>query len=86
MISVNELHVYTDGASRGNNTGNRGPSAIAYIIYDKDETKILGEHKESIGAATNNIAEYAALIKALEAATKLTKSNVKIFCDSKLII
>jgi len=54
------LKVFTDGGSKGN----PGPSSIGIIFY-LDNKKVF-EHKESIGIATNNDAEYMALIEALE--------------------
>lgn len=74
-----KLVIYTDGASRGN----PGPGAIAFIIVDKD--KIIGKHKHFIGRCTNNVAEYRALISALERASKLAK-EVRCFSDSKLLV
>jgi ribonuclease HI len=75
-----KLTIYTDGASRGN----PGPSAIAFLIAD-DKGKLLKSHKHFIGQATNNIAEYRALIAALERASKLG-DEVSCFSDSKLMI
>lgn len=57
-----EIVAYTDGGSRGN----PGPAAIGIILVAEGRT--LLEHKERIGKATNNQAEYHALIKALELA------------------
>ena len=77
------LKVYTDGASRGN----PGPGAIAFIITDS-AGKLLSEHAHFIGACTNNIAEYRALIAALEEAAKLAGEGSEITCysDSQLMI
>ncbi|NIO19267.1 MAG: reverse transcriptase-like protein [Candidatus Aenigmarchaeota archaeon] len=74
------LEIYTDGASRGN----PGPGAIAFIIVD-EKKKIVLKHKHFIGKCTNNIAEYRALIAALERAGKLAK-EVRCFSDSKLLV
>jgi ribonuclease HI len=71
--------IYTDGASRGN----PGPGAIAFIIAK--EGKIVMKHKHFIGRCTNNVAEYRALISALERAKKLSK-EIRCFSDSKLMI
>jgi ribonuclease HI len=73
------VEIYTDGASRGN----PGPGAIAFIIVR--EGKIVREHKHFIGKCTNNVAEYRALIAALERAGKLSK-EVRCYSDSKLMI
>lgn len=74
------LVIYTDGASRGN----PGPGAIAFLILD-GRGKILREHGHYIGKCTNNVAEYRALIAALERAGKLG-DEVSCFSDSKLMV
>ena len=74
------IRVYTDGASRGN----PGPGAIAFIILD-GKGEVIMEHKHFIGKCTNNIAEYRALISALERAKKFG-SEITCFSDSKLMI
>ncbi len=80
------LTIYTDGGS----LNNPGQAAYAYVIY-KDFVQTFS-HSERIGVATNNIAEYIGLIKALEKAKKLiTKdhlsvTNIKVFSDSSLMI
>jgi len=73
------IEIYTDGASRGN----PGPGAIAFIIAR--EGKIVRSHKHYIGRATNNVAEYRALISALERAKSLSK-DIRCFSDSKLLV
>ncbi len=74
------LKIYTDGAARGN----PGPAAYAFIFVYIDD--II--HKESgfIGTATNNTAEYQAIIHALKAAEKFHRVNLQIFSDSNLAI
>ena len=74
------LHIYTDGAARGN----PGPAAIAFIIEDHKGV-VLKKHSESIGKATNNIAEYTAIIKALKSASGFGQ-EVTCFCDSRLVV
>ncbi len=74
------LVIYTDGASRGN----PGPGAIAFLILN-EKGEILREHKHFIGDCTNNVAEYRALIAALERARKLG-DEATCFSDSKLMI
>ncbi len=81
------LKVYTDGGSRGN----PGPSSIGGVGYLKD--KRIFEFKKSIGIATNNDAEYQALIKALEIINpKSQNSNfqnikqIQFFSDSRLMV
>ncbi|NIO23025.1 MAG: reverse transcriptase-like protein [Candidatus Aenigmarchaeota archaeon] len=73
------IEIYTDGASRGN----PGPGAIAFIIFKGE--KIIRKHSHFIGKTTNNVAEYRALISALERARKLSK-EVRLFSDSKLLV
>jgi len=74
------LKVYTDGGARGN----PGPAAIALLITD-DNGKLLDSHSEYIGLATNNVAEYRAVLKALEMARKHGADSVTCVLDSKLV-
>lgn len=73
-------HVYFDGACRGN----PGPSAIGYVLVTGDG--IVAEGGETIGRATNNQAEYTALIRALETADTYGFDEVDIRGDSQLIV
>jgi ribonuclease HI len=73
------LCVYTDGASRGN----PGRAAAGFMIF-KGTQKIFEDFKY-IGTATNNEAEYMALIMAMECA-KSADLEIKIFSDSELVI
>lgn len=76
-----KIYLHADGGSRKN----PGPSAIGILV--RDETgNILETYKECIGDATCNIAEYRALIKALQLAAKHTRGEVHIFMDSELVI
>ena len=75
-----KLYLYTDGGSRGN----PGPSGIGVIIFDSDKKKIK-EIFSYIGEATNNIAEYSAMIAGLEAATALKATELIIYTDSELM-
>lgn len=75
------LKIFTDGASRGN----PGDAAIAFIIEDEKGT-VLEQHNESIGVATNNVAEYTAIIKALKRAAFHCKDQIKCFSDSELFV
>src|SRR5262245_12173767 len=72
--------ITTDGAARGN----PGPAAIAFIIERAGEKDIL--HKECLGQATNNVAEYTALIRALEKARDLGGKRLAIQSDSDLMV
>ena|SRR3989344_281885 len=78
---MNELIIHCDGGSRGN----PGRAAIGIVIFDKNR-KQIESHGEVIGTATNNIAEYTALRKALVMAAKLTKSEINIYMDSELVV
>lgn len=76
------LKVFTDGGSKGN----PGPSSIGGVGYI-DGKKIF-EFKKSIGIATNNDAEYRALIEAFLNVLKLTSRPLKIefYSDSRLMV
>jgi len=73
-------HVYFDGASRGN----PGPAAVGYVVVDGDG--IVAEGGERIGETTNNRAEYAALVRALEVAADHGFDEVHIRGDAQLIV
>jgi len=73
--------IYTDGASRGN----PGHAGIGAVILDADGSCLM-ELSEGIGIATNNEAEYIALIKALEAAKELGARRVSVRADSELVV
>jgi len=73
--------VVTDGASRGN----PGPAAIAFGLYDEDEN-LLHEGAEYIGNATNNEAEYIALIRALDRCREYLAQEVEHYTDSQLVV
>jgi ribonuclease HI len=75
------LIIFTDGGARGN----PGPAGIGVVIQD-DKNKTLAEHKQYIGEATNNVAEYKALILALEKATALGAEHLEIKMDSELVV
>ncbi|MBD3312106.1 reverse transcriptase-like protein [archaeon] len=75
-----DLVIYTDGASR-NNPGN---AAIGYLITNgKKELERGGEY---LGVATNNQAEYRALIKALKEARKYNPNKITCYSDSNLMV
>ncbi|MDD3777762.1 MAG: ribonuclease HI family protein [Actinomycetota bacterium] len=74
------LKIYFDGGSRGN----PGPSAVGIVIYDQDGN-LVEEISQFIGHQTNNVAEYQALLKALEAAEKYGADKVILITDSKLV-
>lgn len=78
------LKIFTDGGSKGN----PGPSSIGIVFYS--EGKKVFSHSESIGVATNNDAEYTALIRALEFLNKnynkFAVEKVDFFSDSRLMV
>ncbi|WP_135663832.1 ribonuclease HI [Halorhabdus rudnickae] len=74
-------HVYVDGASRGN----PGPAAIGWVVLT-GEGGIVTEGGKRIGRATNNRAEYAALIHALEVAAEYGFDAVEVRSDSELVV
>ena len=72
------LHV--DGGARGN----PGPAAIGVVVSSPDG-EVLEEIGEPIGVATNNVAEYRALLRGLERAHALGATEVEIVNDSELV-
>lgn len=77
-----EAEIYCDGAS----SGNPGDSGIGVVIYLANEENKNYKISEYIGIATNNVAEYSALIKGLEKARSLGLRKIKVFLDSELIV
>ena len=75
-----QLIIYVDGASRGN----PGPAGVGAILTD--EEGLYQEYLEYIGEATNNVAEYRALLLALQKAQLLYPRTVKVFSDSELLV
>jgi ribonuclease HI len=71
----------TDGGARGN----PGPAAFGYVLETEDGT-VLAAHGERIGVATNNVAEYSALIAGLEKALDLGVDDVEVVSDSELLV
>jgi len=76
-----KIKIFTDGGARGN----PGPAAIGIVIID-DKGKFLDKKAEYIGKATNNQAEYQALIKGLELAKGLKPQEVICYLDSELVV
>jgi len=74
--------VEADGASRGN----PGPAGYGAIVLDARTGAVLAERAEAIGVATNNVAEYRALIAGLEAAAPFNAHTVHVRADSLLVI
>ena len=74
------LEIYVDGACRIN----PGPASYAFLFVKNDE--IFYQKSEFIGNKTNNIAEYTAIIRALEEAEKYTRWRIKVYSDSQVAI
>jgi ribonuclease HI len=74
------LILHVDGGARGN----PGPAAIGVVISDPSG-RVLDELSERIGSATNNVAEYTALVRGVERARELEATELEIVGDSELI-
>ena len=73
--------LFTDGGARGN----PGPAAYGYVLEAEDGT-VLAAHGETIGVATNNVAEYRALVAGLEKAAELGVEELEVVSDSELLV
>ncbi len=71
----------TDGGSRGN----PGPAAYGYVLETEDGT-VLDARGETIGVATNNVAEYRGLLAGLEAALERSVDELEVVSDSELLV
>ena len=71
----------TDGGSRGN----PGPAAYGYVLETDDGT-VLAAHGEAIGVATNNVAEYRAVVEGLRKAVEVGVDELEVVSDSELIV
>ena len=78
---MKRLVIYADGASQGN----PGPAAIGATIKD-EQGNLLASISQRIGRATNNQAEYGAIIAALEKAIRLGARKVEVNSDSELVV
>ena len=78
---MDKVVVNVDGGARGN----PGPAAIAAVVQDADG-QVLQEKGEKIGRATNNVAEYRALLLGIEMAAALEASELELIGDSELIV
>ena len=74
------LKIYADGAARGN----PGPATCASLFVHNDD--IIHKECNYIGTATNNTAEYKAIINALKAAERFYRGNLQVYSDSNLAI
>ena len=76
-----KARLFTDGGARGN----PGPAAYGFVLEAEDGT-VLASHGERIGVATNNVAEYRALVAGLEKALELSVPEVEVISDSELLV
>lgn len=78
------LKINTDGGSRGN----PGPAAVGVVIFDTSANFLVHQFGQTIGRATNNIAEYQAVVLALEWLNKsgLKPETINFFLDSALVV
>lgn len=79
--NIEKITIYTDGGSRGN----PGPAAAGYVITGGDGRQLAAKGLY-LGEATNNAAEYTAVIKALEHAKQLQVKSVELYSDSELLV
>jgi ribonuclease HI len=77
---VRRWTAHVDGAARGN----PGPAGIGIVLED-DEGNVLKEIGEPLGRTTNNVAEYTAMIRALEEARALGCDAICVYTDSELM-
>jgi ribonuclease HI len=76
-----KARLFTDGGARGN----PGPAAAAFVLEAEDGT-VLEARGTAIGVATNNVAEYRALVDGLRRASELGVSDLEVVSDSELIV
>ena len=76
-----KARLFTDGGARGN----PGPAAAAYVL-EAENGAVLAAHGEAIGVATNNVAEYRALVAGLARAAELGVEELEVVSDSELLV
>jgi ribonuclease HI len=79
-MSAKRIYIYIDGAARGN----PGPAGIGVVILDENKQKVK-DFSKYLGNTTNNIAEYNALVYALQEAHMLGVKDVVLHTDSELV-
>ena len=77
---MSRVTVNVDGGARGN----PGPAAIGVVL--RDDGEVLEEVGETIGEATNNVAEYRALLRGIELAATRGASELELIGDSELVV
>ncbi len=82
--ALRTVRIFCDGGSRGN----PGPAGIGAVVLDasREPVRVLTTVSETIGIATNNVAEYQALISGLEAAAEFGAHRMEVRADSQLLI
>jgi ribonuclease HI len=80
VSEARKLVVHVDGGARGN----PGPAAVGVVVSEPDGT-VIADLGEPIGTATNNVAEYRALLRGLELARSLGGRDIEIVNDSELV-
>jgi len=80
-VKIKKVVIFTDGAAEPN----PGPAAIGAVIRD-EQGRTITKISQSIGRASNNQAEYRALIAALEKAHRLGANDVEVRSDSELLV
>ena len=78
---MSRFKLYTDGGARGN----PGPAGIGGVLYNS-RNKLVADFSVYLGEATNNQAEYKALLKGLELAQKNKVEDLDCFLDSELVV
>lgn len=81
IVGVVKARLSTDGGARGN----PGPAAYGYVLETEDGA-VLDARGEAIGVATNNVAEYRALVEGLRKAVELGVDEVQVVSDSELLV
>lgn len=76
-----KARLFTDGGARGN----PGPAAYGYVLEAEDGT-VLDARGETIGTATNNVAEYSGLVAGLKKAVELGLGELEVVSDSELMV
>lgn len=78
---MKKIIIYSDGGARGN----PGPAGIGAVLYNSDSVKVA-EISIFLGTATNNQAEYKALIYGIKKAKELEATDLDCFLDSELVV
>ncbi len=82
---IKRVRIFTDGGARGN-PGPAGAGAVLYEFDDNGNKKIVAEISEYLGTATNNQAEYEAIVLAIKKAKELGYNAIEMFMDSELAV